>query len=295
MSTPDDVRGLFEAGRFREAHAAAVDALAAAPEDVELLRIAGRASVEAGGDDAVDLLRRVADLRPDEPQSWRDLGDALATEGRTDEAGEAFKRAVDLDPADERSLTSLGHATFAPGREAEAVSFLEQAAERSEGMSSATISLVDMYRQVGELDAALGAARQVADAQPGDVLAALDVAELNLDLGRPEEAAAAFERVRMIDELPDHEVYALHGMIRTEIERERWDRALELAREAEALDRYGRTVALLAFLEAQVSGPGEEPPPTRDEVDAALRDSLAAHRRAHAEDRGLAEEDELLG
>lgn len=295
MSIPDDVRGLFDAGRFREAHAAAVAALASAPSDAELLRLAGLSAVETGGEDAVELLRQVTELRPEEARSWRDLGDALATEGRTEEAGEAFKRAVELDPADERSLTSLGHATYAPGREAEAVSFLERAAERSEGMSSATISLVDMYRQVGELDSALGAARQVADAKPNDVLAALDVAELNLDLGRPEEATGAFERVRMIDELPDHEVYALHGMIRAEIDRQRWDRALELAREAEALDRYGRTPALLAFLEAQVSGPGEEPPPTRDEVDAALRDSLAAHRRAHAEDRGLADEEELLG
>ena len=101
--------------------------------------------------------------------------------------------------------------------------------------------------------------------------------------------------MRKIDDVPDHEVYALHGMIEAEIDRERWDRALELAREADALDRYGRTTDVLAFVVAQVFGPGEEPPPTRDEVDDALRDSLAAHRRAHAEDRRLADEEELLG
>ena len=290
MTALDEARAHFEAHDYREARASALAGLEAAPDDVELLRLAGRAGVETGAEDAVDHLRRVADLRPDDAVAWRDLGDALATEGRSEEAQQAFQKTVELDPSDEAALTALGHTAYAAGDEAGGVSYLEQAAEHSGGMSSASINLVDMYRTLGQTEAALGAALKVAEAQPDDALAALDVAELSLELGQLDEATRAFERVRTLDDTPWHEVYALHGMIAAEIARERWQAALELAREAGGLDR-GRTAGVLAFLEAQVSGPGEEAPPTREEVDAALRASLAEHRRAHAEDRRLQAED----
>jgi Flp pilus assembly protein TadD len=292
VSTLEEARAHYDAGRFPQAREAAIAALESQPDDVELLRVAGRAGVETGADDAVDQLRRVSELRSDDAVSWRDLGDALATEGRSEEAQEAFRRAVDLDPGDEVSLTALGHTSYAAGDEAGAVSYLEQAAEHASGMSTATLNLVDMYRTLGQPEAALATAVKVAEAAPDDALAALDVAELSLELGQLDEASRAFERVRAIDDVADHEVYALHGMIAVEVAREQWGPALELAREAGALDR-GRTAGVLSFLEAQASGPGEEPPPSLEEVDAALRASLVEHRRAHLEDRRLQAEDLL--
>jgi hypothetical protein len=116
------------------------------------------------------------------------------------------------------------------------------------------------------------------------------VAELNVELARHEEAQQAFERIREVDELPDHEVYALHGMIQLALAREDLDRALELAREASAVDTHGRTAAVVAFLEAR-DGEGEEPAPTLDDVNATLSGSLAEHRRLHGEDRRLQPED----
>jgi len=293
VTTLDEARAQFEAGDYAGARESALAALAASPDDVELLRIAGRAGVETGDPEAVEWLRRVTELRGDDAPGWRDLGDALATEGRSDEANEAFRRAVELDPSDETSLTALGHTAYQAGRQADAVSYLERAAEGAPGASTAAISLVEMYRTLGQPDAALAAAVKVAEAERENTLAALDVAELSLELGSLDEAARAFERVRAVDELADHDVYALHGMIQIELAREGFERALELAREASALDRYGRTAGVLAFLEAQVSGPGEEPPPTREEIDAALAASLVEHRRAHAEDRPLGSEDAL--
>jgi tetratricopeptide (TPR) repeat protein len=292
VSAADEARTQFDAQDYEQARASALAVLGDRPDDPDMLRVAGRAGVETGAPDAVDQLRRLTELQPDDAAAWRDLGDALATEGRTEEAGEAFRRAVELDPSDEASLTAVGHAAYATGHEADAVSILEQAAERGGGMSTASINLVDMYRAVGQTEEALTAATRIAEAAPDDALAALDVAELSLELGRHDDAVTAFERVRAVDELPDHEVYALQGMIATEIARERWERALALAREAAALDR-GRSVEVLAFLEAQISGPGEEPPPSREQVDAALAAAQHEHRRAHAEDRRPEGEDPL--
>ncbi|MEA2362457.1 MAG: hypothetical protein QOD71_1602 [Thermoleophilaceae bacterium] len=289
-----DARARFDAGDFRESRRVALAALESRPDDPDLLRIAGRAGVELGVDDAVDQLRRVAEQRPAEAEAWRDLGDALATEGRNDEAVEAFRKVLELDPQDETALTALGHTAYATGSGEDAVAFLEQAAEHSTGASSAMISLVDMYREMGQPEEALAAATKIAAAAPADAQAALDVAELSLEVGRVDEALRAFEQMREVDDLPDHEVYALHGMIQVEIGREDWGRALELAREAGAVDRVGRTAAVLAFLEARVSGETpDEPPPTLDEVAAALSASLAEHRRLHAEDRRVQPEDLL--
>ena len=284
MGDPASVR--FDIGDYAGARAAALEALATSPDDPDLLRIAGRAGVEVGAADAVAQLRRVTELRPDDAAAWRDLGDALATEGETEEANAAFARAVELDPADESSLTALGHTAFQAGRREDAVSYLEQAAA-GRGASTAAISLVDMYRSLGQLDAALAAAVMVAEADPS-ATALLDVAELSLQTGALDEAAAAFARVREIDELPDHDVYALHGMIAAELARDGHERALALAHEAAALDRYGRSALVVAHLEAADGGP------SRADVDAALAASLAEHRRAHADDH-LSPPEELHG
>ena len=288
MTALEEARARFDAGEYREAREAALTALAGQPDDADLLRLAGRAGVELGADDAVEQLQKVAELRPDDATAWSDLGDALATEGRDDEAAAAFRRTLELKPDDELALTNLGHAAHASGKDDDAVAYLSQAAERTAGASTAAISLVDMYRTLGQFEEALAAARKVADAEPGDVAAALDVADLSLTVGQLDEAAKAFQRVREIEDLPDHEVHALHGLIAVEVRRESWARALELAREALALDRYGRTNDVCAFLEAQLGeGEAEEAPPTGEEIDTALSTSLTEHRRLHGEDRRL--------
>lgn len=295
MTAVEQARSHLEAGRFGEARSAALEGLAGAADDVELLRIAGRAGVELGSGEAVGELTRVTELQPDSAEAWHDLGDALLAEGRDKEAADAFRKAVELNPDDDVALTSLGHTEFAAGSEG-AVAHLEQAAERGGGMSTAAISLVEMYRSMGQPEEALGAARKVLDAEPDDVAAALDVAELSLETGRLDDAFEAFKRIREMEDLPDHEVYALHGMIQVELRRDDTGRALELAREAARVDAYGRTAGVLAHLDPQP--PGEdgqaEPPPSREEVEGALQQSLREHRRLHAEDRRLLAED-LLG
>ena len=296
MTTLDQARTHFEAGEFTKAHQAAVDALASSPDDVELLRVAGRAGVEAGSDDAVDQLKKVTELQPDSSEAWSDLGDALATEGRMDEANEAFRKAVELNPDDEVALTHLGHTSHATGKDEDAVSFLADAAGRTSGMSTAVISLVEMYKSLGKHEEALAAARQVAEADPSDVTAALDVAELSLTVGKPGEALPQFERLREMEDMPDHEVLVLHGMILAALRSDDTGRARELAKEAAGVQEHGRTRGVLAFLEPEEPAEGEEAetPPSREDVEATLEASLVEHRRLHAEDRRLSAED-LLG
>ena len=119
------------------------------------------------------------------------------------------------------------------------------------------------------------------------MLATIDAAELNLALGRAENAVLEYSRLTAIDDEPEHEVYAYHGMIQGEIQREQWRRALDLAIEATRVDRYGRTTDLLAYVVTQVFGKADRPAPSRAEVDEALAASQAEHRRLHAEGLGF--------
>jgi Flp pilus assembly protein TadD len=285
--------GHLRAGEYRESRDAALAGLAATPDDVELLVIAGRAGVELDADDATDQLRRATELAPEHADAWHYLGEALATDGRMDEANEAFRRAVELNPEDHVALSHLGHTSAATGREQEAVGYLSQAAQSMRGASTAAISLVDMYRTLGQHDQALTQARRIAEAEPEDLTAAFDVAELSLEVGQLDEAVAAFGRVRELDDVAGNEAYPLHGMIKAEILRERWPRARELADQAPLNDTGGRAVNLIAFLQEQVGEPAERAP-TREEVLGALDASLLEYRRMHADDRRLAAED-ILG
>jgi len=300
VTAVDQARSLFEAGDYAAAREVAAEGLRSGPDDVELLRIAGCSGVEMGSPEALDQLRRVAELAPEDARSWHDLGDALATDGRTDEASDAFRKALDLDPNDELAMTHLGHSAFQSGKGDEGVKLLEQAAERVGGNSTAAISLVDMYRSLGQNEEALAAAVKVADADPDDPLYALDVAELSLENGKLDEAATAFDRLREIVEGPEQEVWVLHGAILVALERDDAPRALELARDAFAIDTMGRTAGVIGHLEVET---GADPamdaprdasaahiaaqgvPPTRQEVDQALRESLRELRLFQAEDR----------
>lgn len=284
----------LQAGEYRASREAALAGLAQAPEDVELLVLAGRAGVELDVQDATEQLRRATELAPEHADAWHYLGEALAAEGLMDEARDAFGKAVELNPEDQVALSHLGHTSAATGHQQEAVGYLARAAQSARGTSTAAISLVDMYRTLGQHEEALAQARLIAQAEPDDLMAMLDVAELSLQVGQLGEALAAFGRLQELDDVPGHEIYPLHGAIKVELARECWDHALELARTAANADTQGRTVGVVAFLEAQTGAPGEGEVPTREQVDAALDASLSEYRRMHADDRRLAADD-LLG
>ena len=217
---------LFDAGNFRGAHEAALSGLSSNPKDASLLRVAGRAGVELDMREATEYLQRACDLEPDNADAWRELADALLYDGRAVEATAALRRAAELQPDDADVLLDLAHAARAAGNADEATGYVEQAVERDAGSPAALRALIEVHRAAGRSEDALDAASRLAEAAPDDVNAALEVADLNLELGRADEAAAAFSRLRQIDDDPEHEVYAYHGMIQAEIKSDRWRRAL---------------------------------------------------------------------
>lgn len=273
---------LYQSGDFEAAREAALELLQASPQDPSLLRLAGKAGVELGHDDAVGQLEQAVGADSENPDAWRDLADALLAAGHIEDASNAIKQAVERRPDDVALLVDLAHVAHASGNTEVAIGTLEQVLELDFGNVAALRGLVGMYREANRFEDALRAGRKVVAYRPEDVLTALDVAELTLALDRMEEAVEAFRWLRDIDDEPDHEVYAVHGMIEAELRRERWRAALDLAVDATRVDRLGRTTDILAYAVTQVFGAGDRPAPSRRDVDDALAASRDEHRRLHA-------------
>lgn len=208
---------------------------------------------------------------------------ASLEEGDLERAREALLRAVEQDPGDSSALVDLGYLALGAGDADEAAGLFRQALEREPGNLDALRALATIHGRAGRGDDALQAASAVAEAQPQDPVAAIEVSDLALELGRLDEAEAAFRRLRSIDDDPEHEVYAYHGLIEVELRRERWRRALDLAVDATRVDRLGRTTDILAYVVSQVFGKGDRPAPERSEVEEALARSRGEHRRLHLE------------
>jgi tetratricopeptide (TPR) repeat protein len=278
----DQAVALFGEGDFEASREIALELLAGSPREPSLLRLAGKAGVELGLDDAVSMLEQATEADPDNADAWRDLADALLAEGRTADARTALERGVERRPDDAELLADLAHVVHASGETAEAIGQLERVLELDFNNLSALRGLVAMYRDAGRLEDALAAGRKVIAYRPSDVATAIDVADLTLALDRPEDAVDAFRWLRDVDDEPDHEVYAVHGMIEAEIRRERWRTALDLAIDVTRVDRFGRTTDILAYVVTQVFGASDRPAPSRRDVEDALAASRAEHRQLHA-------------
>jgi len=215
------------------------------------------------------------------------MGDAYAEastlleEGRLDDAVSALEQAVESDPGATAPLVDLAHCLFALGRADEALERIDAALTLAPGDPAIVSAASALYGGAGQDERAYALARRRLEATPGDVGAALDVAERALALDRLDEAVSAFARVRAIDDVPEHEIYAYHGQIEAELRREHWRRALDLAVDATRVDRQGRTTDVLAYAVAQVFGAGERPTPEQEDVLAALAESRREHRLLH--------------
>lgn len=208
---------------------------------------------------------------------------ASLEEGDLERARTQLQRALETDPNDSAALVDLGYLALGAGNADEATGLFRQALEREPGNIDALRAIATIHGRAGRDEDAYEAASLVADAQPEDPLALLELAELSLDLGRLDEAASAFQRLRSVDDDPSHEVYAFHGLIEVELRRENWRRALDLAVDATRVDRAGRTTDILAFVVAQVFGAADREVPERSDVEQALARSRNEHRRLHLE------------
>jgi tetratricopeptide (TPR) repeat protein len=127
---------LEQMGRWQEAEAEGLEALAIEPKRPELLNFIGYAWVDRGEKVAagMELIRQAVAARPDSGYIIDSLGWAHYRLGEYDKAIEQLERAVELEPGNAEIVDHLGDAYWRAGRRAEAAFEWQDAARLKPGM-----------------------------------------------------------------------------------------------------------------------------------------------------------------
>ncbi|HEX8011820.1 MAG TPA: tetratricopeptide repeat-containing glycosyltransferase family protein, partial [Casimicrobiaceae bacterium] len=229
----EEVEALTAQGRFGEALTRVAEALAATPEDGELLcarasilqrwgRLhearAGYSRAEASGFQSTTLcvelgwtrfftgdvpgaeacMRRAVALDPESGGAHFSLAATLSAQGRYDEAVEVGKRGLELSPDDYDALVMIAGCELKLGETGKGEPFLRRASTVAGDRPRAWTDLGGVLASEGRQGEALEALRTAAELEVKageEVGAAINLARYLLDLGRVREALAQLEQI----------------------------------------------------------------------------------------------------
>lgn len=122
-------RALIEAGRLAEAEKACLELVRTHDRDWRGHHLLGRVYFDRGESSrAIEPLRRVVDLTPDNARAVRNLGTAFYRLDRFEDAVLAYRQSIEIQPHDE-AYTNLGTVLYFLGRFDESIAALQKATE----------------------------------------------------------------------------------------------------------------------------------------------------------------------
>ncbi|HEY3596426.1 MAG TPA: tetratricopeptide repeat protein, partial [Paraburkholderia sp.] len=220
-------------GQHAEAAALVKRAADLRPQDAALQLNLGNALKAMGQlDDAIERFRNALTLAPAFPMAHYNLGNAYAAAGRHEDAADAFRKSLDLQPADASSHNNLGNALHALGQHDEAIVAFRRTLELRPGHAGAHNTLGMALNALGQHDEAIGQFRAALAAEPRFVAAHFNLGNTLDAMERHHEAASAFETVLA---LQPHLPPALYGL---------GNAHAGAGRHAEALPRFERAIGL---------------------------------------------------
>jgi predicted TPR repeat methyltransferase len=202
-------RGLYDesAEQFEQAFAAGFD-----HPDVRLhhakLLIARNDAARGDLEKAADTCRRSINARPNEPEAWQTLGEALGRAGKLDESVEAFRKALEHKPDFERPHHGLGVALAQQGNIDESIANFEAALRLRPEYPEAHQGLGAIYHRTGNFEKAAAHYVSAIAQRPTFLEARFEYAAL---LEKKGETKEAIEQYRVIQKYrPDLEDLGFH-------------------------------------------------------------------------------------
>ena len=187
-------------------------------------------------------LRRALAIRPEFPEGWSDLGQALEGLGDDNGALSAYQRAVQIDPYAAVALTRLGSLLLDSGKTEQAVPHLERAAKLDPANQTTLNSLQLALRETGNEARADQVKSQLAqifrkrDQESQNALAAVQMNNEGAELEKKGDIAAAAERYGAASKLnPGHAGIRANYAVAL-LRLGRWELGLEELRTAVRLD-----------------------------------------------------------
>jgi tetratricopeptide (TPR) repeat protein len=225
------------AGRYLDAQLCAQQALAVEPAHADALHLMGLLSVHSGQydhavewigrairqnpkldylsnigialkqagrlDEALQILDKVIQLQPDDPQAWLRLANVLAALDRKAEALLAYQRVLQFDPRQWDAAYQCGLLLHEAGRFEEALSWFNRCGEWRPDHVPTLHARARALRGLKRFNECLAVVLRADALAPADITSCNNAGNALLSLDRPEEALQWFDKALVLD--PDSE------------------------------------------------------------------------------------------
>lgn len=195
-------------GHLKEVERLCAEVLEERPDSCQACQLLAELRIRQGSfDDAMEWIRRAAEIDADNPRNHNLLGIVLEHNADLPGAEAAYRKAVAADPGYADALANLGKMLLESGRSVEAGEYFRRAIEHDREHGLANLSLGRMFYQQRQPELAVphlqtGIQRELSN-RPGQYMLAVALHEL----GRLDEAVTAYRRLIAAQD-NDPEVYS---------------------------------------------------------------------------------------
>jgi tetratricopeptide (TPR) repeat protein len=185
-------------GRLTDAESGARALLALHPDAGILWKILSVALVRQGTD-ALEALRRTADLMPQDAEAQRNLGAALCERRQWALGLDCLQRALVLAPQDAQCLIDAADAMRALGRARESIPLYQRALRVDSGLIEARNNLGNAFLEIAHFAQAATCYRTALDMRPDDAQILCNLSNAQAQLGEWDEAIGMARRALLLE------------------------------------------------------------------------------------------------
>jgi tetratricopeptide (TPR) repeat protein len=184
----------FEAAQFDQAVELASRAIRKDPKPVFLTTLGAALLKLRRHDDALKVLDKAVQIKPDDGGLWWSLGTGLIESGRPDEALLCFQRTLELDPDHADAAYKAGHLLCELGRLDEAFLYLSRSTELNPDHGPAWQVRAVVLKRLNRLDEALADNERALRLDPANADTCGNMGNVLQTLGRHEDALTWYDR-----------------------------------------------------------------------------------------------------
>ena len=189
---------LVDQGKLSTAESEARSALLLEPHSGILWKILSVALMRQSKD-ALQALRRAAELLPRDAEALHNLGAALYERGQWNAALAYLQQALAIEPSNADALVDAANALRELGQAREAVPLYQRALSLSPRLVEAQNNLGNALMELGERSEAVDCYQRALELKPGDVQIVCNLANALRQLGRLDEAAALYRQALQLN------------------------------------------------------------------------------------------------
>ncbi len=187
---------LQQQGKLKEAESLYRQVLESEPNHIHGLNLLGALCVNsARPSEAVELIGRALEIKPDDPQALFNFALGLKEFGRYKEAVQALQKSLSLNPKNIAAMNALGSVLFDSGAPLEAIPLYQRALELQPDYTECWCNLSATLRETKQFDAALVAAEKALELAPKAPQVHSNLADLYRAQALFKEAAQEFQTV----------------------------------------------------------------------------------------------------